>query len=303
MANAEASNSQPRPLTSQAFAITLLIVALWGGNSVAVRFSVASIPPVAVACARFAIGTLVLGVWYLSRRESLRINRGELVASWIAGILLFLQISTFNVGVLWSNSTHGAMFINTFPFFVVLIEHWVTKSDRITLRKTIGMLLAAAGVSAVMLDAGGGEGQRNTLFAAGDVVLLLSSILLSIRVVYVGRLVRRMPPGKLIFWSNMVGVMLFAGWSLVTEDLSEMTLERPAVLGLLYQGGIISGFCFVTHATLLRTYSASQISVFSFATPIFGVLFSIWLLHEPFTTMVTLGAILVAGGIWAVNYK
>lgn len=299
--NSDQPTSYP-PLRGKSLAITLLIVALWGGNSVAVSFSVDTLPPVAVAGARFAMGMVVMFFWCCLQRIPFRSTRWELWASFVAGFLLFGQISTFNVGVVWTNSTHGAMLINTFPFFVAGIEHWITKTDRLSLRRVIGMVVAVLGVGAVMLDSNAIDTDAKS-FLAGDLLLLFSSLLLAIRVVYIGRVVQKMSPGKLIFWHDVFGVAMFAAWSYATESFADATITWPSFLGLLYQGVVIAGFCFVIHASLLQRFSASQISVFSFATPIFGVVFSVLLRSEPFTTAIAIGAACVAFGIWCVTYE
>lgn len=291
-----------RPLRGSSLALTILVVALWGGNTVAVSFSVDTLPPVAVACMRFMMGTVVMVFWCRFERTPLSASADELRASFIAGTLLFAQIATFNVAVKWTNSTHGAMLINTFPFFVAAIGHWITKSDRLTPRRTMGLVFAAVGVAAVMLDKRAMTGDMRS-FLIGDVVLLLSAILLAIRVVYVGRAVQRIRPSKLIFWHDVFGVMMFAAWSMATESLSSATWTLPSALGLLYQGVVVAGFCFIIHAALLKHHSAAQISVFSFASPVFGVVFSIALRNEPLTASVVAGAALVAFGIWAVTYE
>lgn len=289
-----------QPLRGGALGLTLLIVALWGGNTVAVSFSIDTLPPVAVAAIRFAMGTVVLFFWCLFRRIPFRASRAELWMSLVAGFLLFTQISTFNVGVLWTNSTHGAMLINTFPFFVAAIEHWITKGDRLTGRRFVGMLVAAVGVAVVMLDKAPNANVA-LAFMAGDLILLLSSVLLAIRVVYVRAAVQKLEPAKLIFWHDVFGVAMFVAWSAATESFENAHLTTASLLGLIYQGFIVAGFCFVIHASLLIRHSASQLSVFSFATPIFGVFFSILLRNEPFTVAVATGAACVAIGIWAVT--
>ena len=98
-------------------------------------------------------------------------------------------------------------------------------------------------------------------------------------------------------------VAMFAGWSFTTESFDDAQLTTPALLGLLYQGVIVAGLCFVLHASLLTKHSASQVSVFSFATPVFGVAFSVALRSEPFNGLVVLGAICVAAGIWLVTVE
>lgn len=288
-----------RPLRGGALGLTILIVALWGGNAVAVSFSVDVLPPVAVAGLRFAMATAFMLVYCFYEGTSLRATRREIVLSFVAGFLLFTQISSFNVGVVMTNSSHGAMLINTFVFWVAAIEHFVTRTDRLTARRVIGLVVSAVGVGLVMMPGDSSEDVSRS-FLIGDMILLASAVLLAIRVVFVRHVVADMAPSKLIFWHDVFGVLMFAAWSLLTESFDDVSVTQPAVLGLLYQGIVVAGFCFALHASLLRHHSASQISVFSFAAPVFGVIFSILLRNEPLTVSVVLGVVFVAFGIWLV---
>jgi drug/metabolite transporter (DMT)-like permease len=59
---------------------------------------------------------------------------------------------------------------------------------------------------------------------------------------------------------------------------------------------------------LLRNYLASRLGVFSFLTPLFGIVFGAWLLAEPIepsfllgAVPVLLGIVLVSGGGWLTS--
>ena len=54
--------------------LTILIVALWGGNAVAVSFSVDVLPPVAVAGLRFTMATAFMLVYCFYEGTSLRVD-------------------------------------------------------------------------------------------------------------------------------------------------------------------------------------------------------------------------------------
>ena len=76
-----------------------------------------------------------------------------------------------------------------------------------------------------------------------------------------------------------------------------------AALALLYQGGVIAGFCFLAWTAILERYSASKLVVLFFATPLSGVLFSHLILGDELTISLLGGAALVAGGIYLVNMQ
>jgi drug/metabolite transporter (DMT)-like permease len=54
---------------------------------------------------------------------------------------------------------------------------------------------------------------------------------------------------------------------------------------------------------MLRHYPATQLSSFTFLTPVFGLLFGVLVLHEPLTTRLMLALVAVAVGIVLVNRK
>ena len=60
---------------------------------------------------------------------------------------------------------------------------------------------------------------------------------------------------------------------------------------------------YLTWFWLLRHYLAARMSVFTFLTPIFGVLAGVVLLGEPLTGTFVVAALLVGAGLVLVNLK
>jgi drug/metabolite transporter (DMT)-like permease len=274
--------------------LALLTVALWGANPAAVSYSVDTLPPIAVAALRFAMATVFMLFWCHVEGCGLRLRPGQRLPALIAGLLLFLQIATFNVGVTLSNSSHSSMMINTFVLWVVVIEHFITKADRLTARKLIGLVVAFGGVLLLLLrtDTVPSATSRDQPTLIGDAILLCSACILAWKVIYVRHALKVVEPGKLIFWHDLVGVVCFVGG-----------FTTPAVISLVYQGVFVAGICFALQALLLRHHSASQIAIFSFATPLFGVGTGIVLRGDQMTPMLVVAAVCVAIGILLINLK
>lgn len=287
-------------------ALALLTSALWGGTPTAIKYSVETLPPLAVAGWRFALGALFMLAWCRAHGTELRLRPGQWWPSLAAGLLLFLQISLFNIGVKWSNASHGAMLINTYVLWVVALEHFVTRSDRLSARKTFGLIIAASGV---MLALSAERSSQHTEMAtttdaaslAGDLVLLASALLLGFKLIWVKRSLQHVEPGKLILWHDIFGVALFAACSVAVEDTSWQGFQLPAVLGLLYQGVLVAGLCFAIQTSLLRKHSASQIAVFSFATPLFGIALGVLLRHDRLSPWLFVAGVCVALAIYLVS--
>ena len=71
---------------------------------------------------------------------------------------------------------------------------------------------------------------------------------------------------------------------------------------------MVSFASFLVWFWLLRHYLASRLGVFSFLTPLFGILLGAWLLSEPIepsflmgAVPVLLGIVLVSGGAWVTQ--
>jgi len=70
---------------------------------------------------------------------------------------------------------------------------------------------------------------------------------------------------------------------------------------MLYQGWVLTGFCFLTLTSVLRKYKASKLVVLYFFMPVSGVLFSNLFLGDELSLSILAGTVLVAAGIYLVN--
>jgi drug/metabolite transporter (DMT)-like permease len=186
-----------------------------------------------------------------------------------------------------------------------VLEHFVTRGHRLTRQKSLGLGLAAAGVLLILsaADSPANERAADAPTRWGDLILVLSAFVLGLKILYVKQALRIVEPGKLIFWHDLVGVVLFALCSLLFEPLSNGGWTLPAVLSILYQGVLVAGLCFVIQAHLLRRHSASQISVFNFAAPLFGVSLAILLRGDPLSPWLLVSVACVVAGIWLVQQE
>ena len=295
----------PQPLTATSIALVLLTAAMWGATPVAVSFSLDSLPPLAVSGLRFGLATLFMFAWCHFEGCGFRLRGPQWNRSMICGGLLFVQISLFTIGVKLSNSSHTTLLINTYVLWIVLFEHLVTGVHRLNGRKLLGLIIAVGGASLVtIMPQGSNQGSTNPADQAtigGDMFLLASALVLAIKLMYVQASLKVIEPGKLIFWHDVFAVVLFFLVSAVFEDVDAAGFTTPAILGLLYQGILVAGFCFAVQAHLLKKHVASQISIYSFTTPLFGLVAAMLIRTDAYSNWLFLSAIFVALGIWQVQ--
>lgn len=293
----------PPQMTLWAIVGSIVTSALWGGTPVAVSFSQDELPPVFTAGVRFAQAAVFMLVWCRWEGCRLVLQRGQHRAAWILAVLLFGQISLFHVAIKWSSTSHATVLINTFVFWVAAIEHFVTRADRLSPLQGLGLAFAAVGGGLILLSQSKPGAAGDAASLAGDLAMCGSALILAIKVVYTKRAIRHVPSGTLMFWHDVFGVALFFAWSALFETVPWKVPAWPTVAGLAFQGLAVAGFCFALQAWLLRTYSASQVSVYSVSTPLFGLVFSRLFRGDELSPWLLLSGVCVALGIALVNRR
>ena len=288
--------------------LSLLTAALWGGTSVGSAFALDALPPLAVGGIRFGLAAIFMLGWCRWERSPLTLQRHQWPPALIAGVLLFVQIGTFNWGQARTTSSHATLYINTYIFWVAAIEHFITQQYRLKLRQLAGLMVAAAGVVTLVVNTATPSGRERSggldeATLAGDALMLLSGFILAVKVIQTKHAVRTVRPGTLTFWHDVIGVMLFALASAAFEAIDWRKVDAPAIGALLYIGICVSGFCFAGQAWLLQRYSASIVSVFSFATPVFGVALAVLLRGDAMSPWLIAAGVCVAAGIVLVTWR
>ena len=111
----------------------------------------------------------------------------------------------------------------------------------------------------------------------------------------------RAPPEKGMGYqvAMSIPILALAAW------ISGETITRvpgPLALSLMaYQAIWVVGLTFLLWFMLVKTYSASKLSAFTFITPLFGVVASYFIMHDTLTVAFGAAALLVIAGLYLVN--
>jgi drug/metabolite transporter (DMT)-like permease len=106
----------------------------------------------------------------------------------------------------------------------------------------------------------------------------------------------------MLFYQLGVSAVQLSLMSLLLEPRPIRDLSPLVLACLAYQGIIVAFASYLVWFWLIQVYPVSNLSGFTFFTPIFGVLLGGLLLHEPLTAKLLSGAGLVTGGMILVNW-
>ena len=275
-----------------------LIVSLMGGGALAVKIGLQGFPPLKMALFRCILGIVAVGGIGLYYGMSMRMRFEELRRLLLIAVLYALHTITLNIGTHLTTASRATIFFYLYPFFTVLFGHFWLPNDRLSTTKVLGIFVAFSGILLALVPNLQG---LSTGYLIGDVIVTLGSCFLGLRITLTKVFVQEIHPYRLLVWLLGLSLPCFYVLSLVFEGDKpiEWTLQSSA--GLLYQGWIVTGFCFLVLTSLLRKYKASKLVILGFLMPISGVLFSYLLLGEELSFGLLVGTGLVATGIYLVN--
>jgi drug/metabolite transporter (DMT)-like permease len=203
------------------------------------------------------------------------------------------------LGLAYTTASHAVVFLYTAPLFVALGAHWLLPAEPLTPRKGIGLTLAFLGVLATFWDS---LHVPTRLQLLGDLLSLTAGVLWAATSLYLKRVVRTsMSPSQMLFYQLGFSAMQLAIMSVLLEAQPIKDPSALVLVSLAYQGIIVAFASYLVWFWLIQVYPVSDVSGFTFFTPIFGILLGGLLLREPLTVALLVGGGLVTTGMVLVN--
>ncbi len=278
-------------LDGPGLAAAVACCALWGGNAIAVKAAVPSIPPFGCAGLRFLLSLPVLVIVCRAMGQPLIVPRKRLGLVLVHALFTVTQIGMFNWGTSHSLAGRSSILINIHPLVVAPLA-WPLLGERLGWRGWTGLLSATLGVLLLMLARGGGGG------LTGDLVVIASGVIFAMQTIAQKKTFPIIPPTTLLLWQSIVALPLFFLYSALVEGLDSYHFTMNVFWGVVYQGLAVSGFCFTTWMLLLRAYPAGRLASVAFLTPLFGVALGNLVRGEALTPSLLMGGLLVGTGIY-----
>ena len=298
MSSNEMNPSAGRPLTPGAVAWMLMLCLSWGFNQVAVKLALPDVPPMLQALIRSAgaLPVLLLIAWLRGVRMFER--DGTLVAGLFAGLLFGVEFVLLFHGLKLTSASRAVVFLYGAPFFVAFGSYQFL-GERLRASQWGGLALSFVGVA---LAIGVPQADVDASVLLGDLLVVGAGALWAgTTLVVKATPLLQAPPEKALGYQLAVSVPILG----VSAWVSGETLTRipgPLALSLLaYQTIWVVGLTFLIWFALVKTYSASKLSAFSFITPLFGVVAGYVIMHDTLTPIFGVAAVLVMAGLYLVN--
>jgi drug/metabolite transporter (DMT)-like permease len=286
-----------RSLSPRAIALMLMLCLSWGFNQIAVKLALPDISPFLQGTIR-SIGALPLLLLIAHFRGVKIFTRdGTLYAGLFAGLLFGVEFVLIYRGLLLTSASRAVVFLYTAPFFVALGSYrWL--GERLRVSQWAGLALSFAGV-ALAIGVPQADVDSDVLWA--DLLIVGGGALWGTTLIVKATKLRHAAPEKALIYQVALSIPILA----LAAFISGETLTRfpgPLALSVMaYQAFWVVGLTFLLWFGLVKTYSASKLSAFTFITPLFGVVASYFILHDKLTPVFGAAALLVIAGLFLVN--
>ncbi len=191
-----------------------------------------------------------------------------------------------------------SVFLYTAPIFAALGLHLWVPGEQLSIRQWWGVGLAFLGMVVAMAP----SGAYSIEILIGDTLGLFAGLSWAATTVVIRKTSLSEAPAELtLSYQLSVTVLLLLPMAVISGQLMSAQFTPMAIASLGFQTLIISFAALLLWFTLLRRYRASQLGVFSFLAPLFGILFGTLLLNEPLSINFIIGGGVILVGIILVT--
>jgi drug/metabolite transporter (DMT)-like permease len=290
-----------KPLDAFAYALITVLTMLWGFQQVTIKVGAPDVSLVMQAGIRSVVATVLLLGWAKARSIALFDRDGTFRGGLAAGILFAAEFVFIYAGLGYTTASRMIVFIYVTPCFTALLLPMFVPSERLQPQQWIGVLLAFGGIVTAFAE-GFVAAQGETFI--GDLCGVIAALMWATTIVVIrASKLARASATKTLFYQLAVSAAALPLVSIAIGEPGVVRVTPLAVAVLAYQAIVVAFASYLAWFWLLTKYLAARLSVFTFLTPLFGVLFGVIFLSEPITPAFVAAALLVALGIALVNWS
>lgn len=262
--------------------LLLTATIIWGTTFFIMKNTLDEMGSSFIMAARFTIGTVLLTLIFLPRIK--KFNVQYFIGGAVTGIVLAVASIIQTVGLSYTTPGKNA-FLTAVYCVLVPFLYWITAKKRPSIYNIIAAFICLIGIGFVTLD-------KNLIFNLGDILTLLSGIILAVQIVCV----KKFGENKDVFLFTIAEFLFTAIVCWISFAIFEDFPKGAGLsswLTLLYLGvfGTTVAFTFMTFG--IKYLSPSSSSLMLSLEAVFGVLFSLIFYNEKITVAIAIGFVMI----------
>ena len=273
-----------------AYGYLVITFIIWGSLYVVSKYALEKLPAFTILFLRFVIAFFMLTL--MQKKSNVRMERKDVPYLFLIGVGgYFVSVGAQLLGTKFAGASLASLFNSlnpvTMTLFAALFLH-----EKLTFRKIAGLILALAGVYAILGGGGGGSiaGMGLSLFA----VLLWSSVAVLMR-----KITQKYDSMQITRYGIGIAALCYLPvciWEVASAG--QLQIDIPCVLSVLYLAVICTGAAYYMWNRSLSVLEAGTCSAFYPIQPLVSAVMGTLLLHEQTGAAFWIGAALIVSGIF-----
>lgn len=286
----------------------LFCCALWGSATPFIKTGYELILPwrgtpstILFAGLRFTFaGLFTIFIYSIARRKFLFPKKQNLIKVMnVASFQTVLQYIFFYIGLANTSGVKGTILSGSSAFFALLVAGLIFKMEQVTFKKIFACIIGFAGIILVNLN-----GLTFNMNFFGDCFVIFSAAASAVASVFTKKYSKYEDPVVISGYQFFVGGLVMVAVGILLGGHIQIPDLKAA--GVLLYLAVLSAAAYSLWGVLLKYNSVSKVSIYSFMTPVCGVILSNIMLNEASKVSalnLILALALVSGGIFMLNYK
>jgi drug/metabolite transporter (DMT)-like permease len=284
-------------MTRRDWGLIVVLAVLWGSAFILIEIGLRSVPPNTLVFARMALAVPPLLLLLRMRGEKLPQGAKNWGMLSVLGILnVVLPFILFYWGMTQISTGLASILNATTPLWGVVAAHFLTRDEKATPARVIGVLFGVAGI-AVMIGVDALSGMTSGLLA--QIACLIATLCYALGSIYGRKFgASGMTPLSIATGQVLTSAIIMLPIALIID--APWTLPMPG-LPFWFSTAAIAVFstslAYYLYFQLLESAGASNSLLVTFLIPIVAILLGIGFLGESFTGNQAGGMILIALGL------
>lgn len=294
------ASTDANPAGLRDYSLLVALAAIWGGSFLFIKLAVDTIPPATIAAGRIALAAAIL--YLAARAAGQRLPAFGRHWIFIAGIAIFGNAIPFSL-IGWGeekiDSGLAAILMATVPLCTMVLAHFFTDDERLSIRKIIGLIVGFGGIVILIgpkaLMTLGDDAIRQIAVACGAACYGVSSIMAK----RLSGLPRRAVAAGIMLTSTCFIVPV----AMITEQPWTLTPDTTGIFSVIMLGLLSTALAQIILLKIVRERGASFLSLNNYMVPVFGLTWGMIFLAERPDPSSLAGLLLILTGIGITQWR
>lgn len=279
--------------------LLLILGIIWGASYLFIKVIVTEVPVLTLVAGRVTLATIIM--WGILRARGLSLPRSRRM--WGAYAMLgflgaALPYSLISWGEQYIPSGLASLLQATTPMFTVILAHFLSDDERVTMSKIMGVVIGFVGVGILMLP-DPSTGLRADLL--GQLAIVSSSLCYAGVAIYARSRLRGQPPLVSATGQLTMGMVYMLPASLLIDRPFGLSPSLPVLASWMVLTILGTVVAYVIYFTLIERTSATFVTMVTYIIPINGLMLGALVLNEQLNATVLGSLVLILLGVLLVR--